>query len=42
MSLYVRGKRARFLMNWIPAILGILLLILLRLWIWQALNNLGT
>jgi hypothetical protein len=42
MSLYVRGKRARFLMNWIPVILGIVLVTFLLWWVWQGLNNLGT
>lgn len=41
MSLYVRSKRARLLMNWIPVMLGIVLLILLLLWIWRGLDNLG-
>ena len=42
MSLYVHGRRARFFMNWIPVILGVLLLSFLLGWVWQALNNLGT
>ena len=42
MSLYVRGKRGRFLMNWIPVILGALLMIFLLWWVWNALNNLGS
>jgi hypothetical protein len=41
MSLYVRGKRARFLMNWIPIIIGILVLTFLVWVAWQSLNDIG-
>jgi energy-coupling factor transporter transmembrane protein EcfT len=41
MNLYVRSKRARFLMNWIPVMLGLVLLLLLLLWVWKGLDNLG-
>ena len=42
MSLYVRGRRARFLMNWVPVVFGVLLVVFLAWWVWRGLNNLGS